>query len=360
LEPIPPPQAALSGDTLTAATELAAPLSFWQQGWVQNVLPFATSVSVHAAILLIGALFFLGYKTIAQAAPAPHEPVIVPQWTLDTGPLGGVQFDGIQHDPFRAPHQDQVKDVINPQWDQKQSRKMVMESAGGGEGDSSDTVIGLGPGGGFGHGRNGLGHGQGNRLDGGEGESGGAFAPFGTPSGGTMGVKNPVFGRTTVRRVTFVCDASGSMLNKMGTLKHQLSQAVQHLDLTQSFGIVFFQDENYAALDSNLLMATPENKIRAEKFLDDVIPKGETKPIPGIELAFKQKPELIYILTDGDFPDNEAVLKRIRELNRDKKVKVNTIAFVSDTDTDTAFMDLLKQIAKENNGVYKHVAENEL
>ena len=234
-----------------------------------------------------------------------------------------------------------------------------MESAGGGDGDSADSVIGLGPGGGFGQRQSGLGAGQGNGPGTGQGDGGGPVAPFGPP-GGALSPNNPIFGRPSAHRITFVCDASGSMLNKMGTLKHQLSQAVQNLGLNQSFGIVFFQDENYAALDPNLLMATPENKIRAEKFLDDVIPKGQTKPIPGIELAFKQKPELIYILTDGDFPDNEAVLKRIRELNRDKKVKVNTIAFVSDTDTDTAFMDLLKQIAKENNGVYKHVAENEL
>jgi hypothetical protein len=41
-------------------------------------------------------------------------------------------------------------------------------------------------------------------------------------------------------------------------------------------------------------------------------------------------------------------------------VKVNTIAFVSEADTDTAFMKLLEQIAKENGGVYKHVKESDL
>ena len=54
------------------------------------------------------------------------------------------------------------------------------------------------------------------------------------------------------------------------------------------------------------------------------------------------------------------MLKRIRELNKDHSVKVNTIAFVSDADTDTAFMALLKQIATENGGVYKFVKESDL
>ena len=108
-------------------------------------------------------------------------------------------------------------------------------------------------------------------------------------------------------------------------------------------------------------MATPENKLKATNYLEDkVTPRGETNPIPGLELAFQQKPELIYLLTDGDFPDNNAVLKRITELNKDHKVKINTIAFVSEADTDTDFMKLLDKIAKENGGVYKFVKESDL
>ena len=366
---VPPPLPA-AGQPLPQAAplppqelEMAVPLDFWQQPWVQDVLPFVTSVTVHAAVILIGFLFFWGIHAISDAAPVHQDQVIVPDASMiNDGPPGGVPFQGLGSDPNRQAFQDKEKDKGAPEgWADRQSRNMELRAAGGGEGDASDTIIGLGPGGGFGHGRNGKGLGTGEGLGGGEGDGGGPLAMFGTPGGGGIGPKGPVFGHGgNARKITFVCDASGSMLNKMGTLKRELSRAVQGLRAIQSFGIVFFRDENYNALDKSLLMATPENKIKAEKFLDDVIPKGETKPIPGIEIAFKQQPELIYILTDGDFPDNEAVLKRIRELNRDKKVKINTIAFVSDTDTDTAFMDLLKQIAKENNGIYKHVAENEL
>jgi hypothetical protein len=150
------------------------------------------------------------------------------------------------------------------------------------------------------------------------------------------------------------------MLNKFASLRGELNQAVIRLTPIQSFGITFFGDKQANTLHSQLVMATPENKLRATNFLEDVTPRGETNPLPALELAFKQKPQLIFLLTDGDFPDNEVVLTRIRQLNRDRLVKINTIAFVNEADTDTAFIALLKQIAIENGGTYKHVTQDEL
>ena len=186
---------------------------------------------------------------------------------------------------------------------------------------------------------------------------------FGTPGGGGIRPKGPVFGNGgNARLITFVCDASGSMINKMASLKDQLNKAVTGLRPIQSFNIIFFQDKTLDALDKSggLLAATPETKRKAGTFLEGVTTTGTTDPIPGIQMAFKTKPQLIYLLTDGDFPDNDAVLKVIRELNKDKKVKINTIAFVGQSDTDTAFKDLLKTIATESGGTFKLVNEGDL
>ena len=79
-----------------------------------------------------------------------------------------------------------------------------------------------------------------------------------------------------------------------------------------------------------------------------------------LELAFKQKPQLIYLLTDGDFPDNKAVLDRIRNLNKEKMVRINTIVFIDVTNADKAIVELMKQIASENGGVFKVVSQNDL
>src|SRR5688500_7575251 len=40
-------------------SEISAPMTFWQQPMVQNVLPFVTSLAVHLGIILIGVLLFV-------------------------------------------------------------------------------------------------------------------------------------------------------------------------------------------------------------------------------------------------------------------------------------------------------------
>jgi hypothetical protein len=184
---------------------------------------------------------------------------------------------------------------------------------------------------------------------------------FGTPGGGGLGLKGPIFGNSgNARKIAFVCDASGSMLSKFSTLRRELSKSVQSLKPVQSFSLVFFQEQTCMYLEQNLVMATPGNKLRADRFLETVVPRASTNPIPALELAFKEKPDLIYLLTDGDFPDNAAVLNRIHQLDKDATVKINTIAFVGDQDNDTDFMKLLQQIAKETGGVYRFVRESDL
>ena len=77
-------------------------------------------------------------------------------------------------------------------------------------------------------------------------------------------------------------------------------------------------------------------------------------------MAFAQHPELIYFLTDGDFPDNNAVLWRVREMNRNRAIKINTIAFVGESDNDKEFINVLTTIAKENGGVFSKVSQDEV
>jgi hypothetical protein len=163
-----------------------------------------------------------------------------------------------------------------------------------------------------------------------------------------------------IKKVVFVCDASGSMLQKFDGLKRELSKSIHQLQPDQSFNLIFFQEQSCKPLDQNLLIAHPDEMRRADRFLETIVPRGETEPLLALEQAFKQKPDLIYLLTDGDFPNNKAVLKRIQELEKGRIVKINTIAFVNETDKDTDFMALLQKIAKDTGGAYKYVRENSL
>jgi hypothetical protein len=360
--PLPPGAEAVQ---MVPESEPGVPLSFWQLPWVQNILPFATSIVVHAGILIIGIVFFYGIQYVSNKMPHQEEVIVPDASMIDNGPPGGVPFQGLSNDPQHQAFQDKDPSAGTPQgWAEKKGTAIDMKAAGGGDGDSNDSTIGVSAlGGGFGHGKGGKGSGTGNFSGSGDGDGSGPLAMFGTPGGGGIGPKGPVFGHGgNAKKIAFVCDASGSMLNKFSTLRRELGNTVQGLRPIQSFNIIFFQEQGRTALsDGGLVMATPENKLKATNYLEDkVTPRGETNPIPGLELAFQQKPELIYLLTDGDFPDNNAVLKRITELNKDHRVKINTIAFVGEADTDTDFQKLLDKIAKDNGGVYKFVKESDL
>jgi hypothetical protein len=319
--------------------------------FVQNVLPFASSLAFHAGLLALGFVLYQSVKVLAhrQAPPPPLEmPDVVQTITKSMDfPLMG----DLTH-PVRLNVQDVTENSVSAGLTSEQGvgDKRTSGSLTATSNDVlSDTIIGAGPG-----------ARPGSRVAGpGDGDAG-PLAPFGKPQLGGGSHLFPPGRGPGAHSVAFLCDASGSMLNKFASLRGELNQAVIRLTPIQSFGITFFGEKQANTLNSQLVMATPENKLRATNFLEDVTPRGDTNPLPALELAFKQKPQLIFLLTDGDFPDNALVLTRIRQLNRDGHVKINTIAFVNEADVDTAFIALLKQIAKENGGTYKHVTQDEL
>jgi hypothetical protein len=272
-------------------------------------------------------------------------------------------------DPTRPPAQDQSAESDGgwaPKPGQPDARALV---PGTGDDSDPDPVIGLSAtGGGF------LKNPDGSYVAvGGAGtETRGPLTPFGINRGGA----GAGAGRSDVRFVTvpggnartvvFVCDASGSMINTFGSLKAELVKAVLRLKSVQSFNIIFFQDEKFAALDEKgLVFATPDNKQRAVRWLDTIATTGTTDPIPAIREAFRNKPQLIYLLTDADFPDNNAVRAAIARLNADRQIRINTIVFTTgdaapDDGVSGAFLSLMKQIAKDNGGLFSRVKEIEL
>jgi len=345
------------------------PPTFFQLPWVQNALPIVTSVVFHLGILIIGYVLVSRIPAIQRALKPTEEQIIVPESeiTEETAP-GGVQNVGLGGDPTRQAAQDEFTENTTPEgWANKPGTDTVPSLEGGGSGEAvTDSTIGLSNvGGSFGKGT-GTGPGQGSGRGSGSGTGAGALAPFGAPGGGGLGPKSRFMGvGGNARTVVFVCDASGSMIQTFSSLKAELTKAVTNLKSIQGFNIVFFQDEKAASMDANggLVLATPENKKKAFNFLEDVSTSGTTNPIPGLEIAFKAKPQLIYLLTDADFPDNAAVERTISRLNATKQTKINTIAFISGDAADElsqGFKDLMKKIAQDNGGQFKVVKESDL
>jgi hypothetical protein len=326
--------------------------TFWQQPWVQDLLPFVTSLVLHMGIIGVG---ILTYKTAQIIVSSSKEPVVIPDATIvENAEVGGIPHPGLGDDSTRDKFQDQFKDVPPDSTATAEKPSTSLLSALQGGGDSEDNLIASGAQSGtFGRGPAGIqGQGTGDA-------SGGALAPFGVPGGGGgIGPKSPFMGVSgNAMKVVYLCDSSGSMMNKFDTLRNELRKACDTLKPVQAFDIIFFSEDKFIALDKELLLAVPETKRKAYDFLDKTAPHGSSDPIPGIQAAFKAGPQLIYMLTDGDFPNNQQVIEEIRKLNKDKRVKINTIAFM---DRGEAYEKLLKQIADENGGLFKFVSDTDL
>lgn len=329
------------------------PQGFWQQPWVQNVMPFVTSLTIHAAILIFG---YLTFRVIDQVANGrkTEDQTIIPDSTLsDNAQPGGVPNVGTGGDPLTEARQDtDANNAKQDGWAQQQGANTVPTAAGSpdeGNGDMSDGPMSKSGG------PRGI---PGGNSDGDAG--GGPLSPFGAPGGGGIGPKGPVFGSGgNAHQIVFVCDATGSMLNKLATVKDEMNKAIAALQPIQSFDIVFYQDKNKVEFKPSMVPATPDTKRQAEQFLEGVIAQGTTDPIPAIELALKQHPQLMYFLTDAaDFPDPDGVLNAIQKNNADHYTHINTILFVTDRTEHEKNQDseaFMKKIATETKGKFRWV-----
>ena len=331
-------------------------LTFWQQPFVQNVLPLMTSLALHLGILLLG---LLTYKAYTVSRIVSEEQVIIPDAAIVEGDVGGIPNPGLDGDPTRPAASDLVPENTRSEGWNRQPSKSLQAALLGGSGETApDTVIGIGAG-------QSLGKGKGTGVGSGEGE--GASARFGVPGGGRgMGPRSPFMGVSgNARTVAYVCDASGSMMGlPFELVKVELKKAIDALVPTQAFNICFFQESEAEAFSKrSLVVANPTNKNQAYEWIQRIPFRSKTDPLPSLRLIFVQRPQLIYLLTDGAFDDNDAVIAEIRKLNAEKRTRINTIAFFIPEAAEShrkMCEDVLRQIASENGGQFKVVFTTDL
>jgi hypothetical protein len=359
--PVPTPVAAIAqppqASPLDPIDEHIEPeVGFWQEPWVQNALPFVTSLLIHATLILMG---FLLIKPYIKAQEVSQEQVFIPDASIVDGDVGGIPNPGLGGDPTRPAASDLVPENTQSDGWNKLPSKSLQAAVLGGAGDAESNQL-IGPGAG-----QSLSRGKGIGV--GSGEGGGAAAPFGVPGGG-MGA-GPRFmgvpGGSGVRTVAYVCDASGSMMGlPFDLLKIELKKAVDMLVPSQAFNIAFFQKGAAEPLSKQaMLVANPANKTKAYQWLADMTVASNSDPIPSLKLVFSQKPQLMYLLTDGAFDDNDAVIAEIKRLNPQKQTRINTIAFFSPdapASDRKVCEDVLRRIAEENGGRFKVVLTTDL
>ena len=151
------------------------------------------------------------------------------------------------------------------------------------------------------------------------------------------------------RSIIYVIDHSSSMHGAFSGVQLELKRTISSLTEKKFFDVVFFTSGKYQEMPTRrLTRASRVHKEMAWKFIDTIGAAGGTNPKLALDRAFKLKPDLIYLLTDGQF--DPSVVDHIRALNKRGKVTVNTICFGSD-----AGEDILKLIAAQNSGRYRFV-----
>lgn len=191
---------------------------------------------------------------------------------------------------------------------------------------------------------------------------------LGLRGGGGGGPKSNLFGKGgNAHHVVYVIDRSGSMMDSFDKLRAELLNSISKLKPVQDFHVIFFATGNPKENPpQQLVTASPEYRQQAAEFLAEIKPEGQTDPIPAIQRAFqvldkadaRKKGKLLYLLTDGAFPDNKKVEALIKQCNSGGKEKVFVCTFLyGDKEKEAA--TFLEKLAKDNGGHFKIVTDDE-
>lgn len=107
------------------------------------------------------------------------------------------------------------------------------------------------------------------------------------------------------------------------------------------FPIVFGSDET----KPHMFKATEENKARAHEFIEAIPGDGTTKHILALEAALKLNPDVIFLLTDGEYKDDPSQrdVRKIASMCNRKGVVVNVIHLVPKPRPNTTLIELAER-----------------
>ena len=195
----------------------------------------------------------------------------------------------------------------------------------------------------------------GGTVGGDGGEGGGSGGGSGGGHGSGIGLGAGFFGsKGAGKSFVYVVDCSGSMYgHRFNRAKTELVRSINKLKPEQKFYVYFFNDRTFPLFDPKpapgMLPAIRGNVERASRWIRSRQPESTTNPNLALKQALEMKPEVIFLLTDGELDDAAEVRQMILRNNK-SNVVIHTIAFENEEASAT-----LEAIAKENNGTFRFV-----
>lgn len=133
--------------------------------------------------------------------------------------------------------------------------------------------------------------------------------------------------------------------------KAELLRSLKDLDPRQRFQIILYNHTTLPFLQDSfsvsLLPGAERNLQRAGEFVRKQPGEGGTYHLEPLEMALELRPEVIYLMTDGEAKDDptSAELKQLKKLNR-KRTRINVVHFCFQPRPEST----LSQLAKDNRG----------
>jgi hypothetical protein len=185
---------------------------------------------------------------------------------------------------------------------------------------------------------------------------------FGVVSEGTRFMY--VFDHSDSMNSTFSYQSEGKTvfsITPLAAAKAELLRSLNDLDERQQFGMLFYNHDiwpfnptntnfNNNASNLKLIPANAKNREIATEFVNNVYGSGQTNHMPALEIAIRLRPDVIFLMTDGEEKDDPSrdQLKRLRNLNKGH-AKINVVQFCYQARSGGT----LVQLANENGG--KHI-----
>jgi hypothetical protein len=151
----------------------------------------------------------------------------------------------------------------------------------------------------------------------------------------------------------YLIDRSGSM-RQYGSLelaKREVLASLARLPETVRVAVLFYNADT-EQLTQGLEPATPEAKARIERKLGPIVADGSTRPRPALEAALALRPEVVFLLTDGQELSLDDV-ERLRD--RAQGTRIHTVELGGRTFQHPAGERALERLARVTGGKYRHV-----
>ena len=161
----------------------------------------------------------------------------------------------------------------------------------------------------------------------------------------------------------YLVDSSGSMGDAFESARAELLSSIDVLKPDQRFYVVFFDAEpdfmrltDPATDEPRSAFATPENKQALRRWAMRVSKNRGRAPYEPLKFALELKPDVIFLLSDGEFPQGIEDLLKENNLYENLFGDTGPISIVHTIGYHSREGETrMRRIAEQNQGQYRHV-----